>query len=842
MFPVAIHESPVQWNTLLLNLLQSLGLAPTPAVEGSLNTLTSYAESPLDLYSDTSSGVRDAKAYTALLLALHNATVSWPPALRGGLTPSAVRIRENVVPVCGPAMEIFVVLYNAAVSNCNAGCESMTRARTERACPPTRRISGSSVSTTTPSVSSKAAYKSFTAAAELALCAEQALAGESDKLLSASDRHLVRQNFDFRALHEYAQLCAALAKYVYSTTSGAVSKKHDTLGKLAYEVSLLRVPASPSSDDSMQLLPTLLLAAYHRHRAEHYNRAAKVPDMSLVLGHISYAWRLVEEVQQRCIEKMASLSSKKNKQQRSGWQLLGRLSATFMGGGGGTETAGKWDGNNNDEEVHSEPFAKLFEYLQDTDLINIFPLVEILISDIAALHEKYQHENSVIYFTRPASEDDVIADTPEVVDMLSGCTTPSEVMPLAIKVNADLNTFGELPTAEMLRGLQQDQEKTREMREEARRQLDQVQQLVRKIKNMVRLPLEVKLKLQQLEKQLHHKGDLTFDALAVYMDETHDKVKQVMEHHEDVSSDLYRAKCEYIGEYVAPFKATTDLQERERIWRAKADVARDAAAKFLLHRRELALRDALLLPLPQELRESLPQAESVAAKAKEVLASDTTTRSDIAAILSLLKSVQDDCTAALDEAPPHWDHITQALQDLETVVIEARTLAKDVESETQRMEREKSRIVVTPLRRLHDVQFETNGKTGNVRGRRVTSAKTTKAAEAAAVTSRKTTNRGRGKSSSPEKKKLVKLEEGEGGESEKEEDEHMGVKRKARNVTHVEKTAPISDVSSTKGVPVAYVAPILRRRLRERLENSDSSENSSEDSVQEEPVRRKRRR
>ncbi|ORC88923.1 uncharacterized protein TM35_000141340 [Trypanosoma theileri] len=832
MFPLATHESPVRWNTMLHDLLHSLGLAPTPAVEASLNTLTSYAESPLGLYSDASSGVRDAKAYTALLLALHNATASWPAALRDALTPSVVHVGKNVVPVCGPAMEIFVVLYNAAVSNCNAGCEAMARARVEQACSPPRRISGSSSPTTTPSASSKAAYKSFTAAAELALCAEQALAGESDKLLSASDRHLVRQNFDFRALHEYAQLCAALAKYVYSTTSGAVSKKHDTLGKLAHEVSVLRVPTSLSSD-SMQMLPTLLLAAYHRHRAEHYNRAAKVPDMSLVLGHIAYAWRLVDEVQQHCIEKMKSSSSSKNKQQRNGWQLLGRLSATLIGGGGGgAETGGKWGRNNNDEDDQPEPFAKLTEFLQESDLIKIFPLVEVLISDIAKLHEKYQHENSVIYFTRPASEEDVIADTPEAAEALSGYTTPSEIVSLAVKINADLNTFGELPTAEMLREVQQEQGKTREMREEAQRRLDQVQQLVKKIKSVLRMPPEVKLKLQKLEKQLHHKGDFTFDALAVYMDETHDKVKQVMENHEDVSSDLYRAKCEYIGEYVAPFKITAELQERERLWRTKADAARDGAAKFLLHRRDLALCDALLLPLPVELRESLPQAESAAAQAKEVLASNTSTRSEITSILSLLKKVQDACTAAMDETPPHWEHVEQALQDLETVIVDARELTRDVESETKRMEREKSRIVVTPLRRLHDVQFETNGQTGNVRGRRGTSAKATSTATVSQKTTEKVTRRGRKRSPSlGEVKKLLKLEESEKDESE-EENKGITVPRKTRGASRAKKTATIPEITSTKELPVAYVAPILRRRIMERLESSDSSESSRENSVE----------
>ncbi|PWV07389.1 hypothetical protein C3747_102g61 [Trypanosoma cruzi] len=127
MLPAATREGPVRWNTLLHDLLHDVGLAPTPAVVTSLNALTSYAASPLTLYSDPVTGSRAVKLHSSLLLSLHMTTSSWPTELVEKLALPSVHIGDRNVSVSGPAMEMFVLFYNAAVTNCNAGIAFMER-------------------------------------------------------------------------------------------------------------------------------------------------------------------------------------------------------------------------------------------------------------------------------------------------------------------------------------------------------------------------------------------------------------------------------------------------------------------------------------------------------------------------------------------------------------------------------------------------------------------------------------------------------------------------------------------------------------------------------------------
>ncbi|KEG05490.1 hypothetical protein DQ04_21401000, partial [Trypanosoma grayi] len=413
---------------------------------------------------------------------------------------------------------------------------------------------------------SKAAYRSYQAAADLAGTAEQALALDADALLAASDRHLLRQHLDFRGVRKFAELCVAVSKYVYSTTSGAVAKKHDALAKLAHQAAVLTVPDAVASE-SLRLLPTLLLAAYHRHRAESYYRAEKVPEMSLVLGHIDYAWRLVEDMQQHCMEVIAS-SSSRSRRQGGKRGVLGRLSAMLTGGSGASAEVTSSDDEDNGQRAR-RPFAKLARLLKESDLVSVFPLADTILTDIVTLHETYHHENDVIYYARAAREEDVIADTPEVEPLpsegASNSTTPVDAVPLSTKLGADMSKFSELPSGEVLQKLLQQQEETRDLRDTARRQLDEVRCLIGDMKAALQLPAAVEVELMRVERLLRGDGGAA-TTLDARFDAAHDAVQAALQRHETVSGDLYRAKSEYIGEYVAGFKSTASLRGREEEW------------------------------------------------------------------------------------------------------------------------------------------------------------------------------------------------------------------------------------------------------------------------------------
>ncbi|EKF28958.1 hypothetical protein MOQ_007277 [Trypanosoma cruzi marinkellei] len=680
MLPTATREGPVRWNTLLHDLLHDVGLAPTPAVVTSLNALTSYAASPLTLYSDPVTGSRAVKLHGSLLLALHMTTSSWPTELVEKLALPSVHIEDRNVSVSGPAMEMFVLFYNAAVTNCNAGIAFMERVHAHYA----RSLTPSSCPSVSLNGDTRSAFKSFQLGAEIATYGEQALAEESENLLSATDCYLVQTHFDFRTLREMAELCMAVAKYVHAATSGNFSEKHDSLAKLAHKAYTVRLPSAYTSE-SLRFLPALLLAAYHRHRAEHYNKAARVPDMSLVLGHIAYARKLVNNVEREFVNSIAaSSSSNKNTRQSGGWQLLGRLSATILG-----VRASNNDAEMDDDSSSVQSFRKLAEMLEGSDLLRVFPLAHILLRDIAALYEKYQHENSVVYYMRPAKEEDVIADAPEI-EPLGRTATPPKFAPLAIQLSADVTKFDELPAVEKLREMLQQREAARVMREGVQKQIEEVQELVQKMELALVLPPNVESDLARLEGLLYKKKGVIL-TLEERFEEAYESVSRALRRHENANEDLSRAKGEYSGKNISGVGDSNLLNQRERAWRRKADAVRAAFVKELPYFGDVTLRESLSLPGGTGLRLCITQAKLAVARAKETLVLDATPSDACAVHLAELKEVRKESIDALDQMAPlctesRWERVSRALSDAVEVITAAEELVETMENELRMAE------------------------------------------------------------------------------------------------------------------------------------------------------------
>ncbi|ESL11443.1 hypothetical protein TRSC58_00805 [Trypanosoma rangeli SC58] len=689
MFSAATREEAVRWGTLLHDALHTVGLAPTPALVSALNTLTSYAESPLTRYSDPERGARTAKAHGALLLALHTATSPWPAVLLGKLALPPVRIGDRDISVSGPAMEVFVVLYNAAVSNCNAGIAAMERVRVSY----TRGATRNSRASASLSGDTKAAFNSFHVTAELAAYGEQALlTEESEKLLSPADCDVVQQNFNFRTLRETADFCKAVAKYAHATTSHATSKQHNALAKLAHSAYTVGLSATHVLE-SLRFLPQLLLAAYHRHRAEHYNSAAEVLDMSLALGHIAYAQRLAKEVEEELASSIAASAALKGKTgQSGGWKLLGRLSATLVG----SQTA-KAAGTA-DDDLPAQPFRKLEELLEGSDLVRVLPLAHALLHDIATLHDKYQHENSVVYYERPAREEVVIADAP-AVETLNCFSPPSEYVPLAIKLSADMTKFGEMPSGERLEELLQQQEAARGMQDSVRKQLEDVQGLVHEMESALLLPSSVESKLSALEALLHRDRGVVV-TLDKRFEEAYESVAQALQRCEKVNGELCRVKKECRGKNVAVAVGATTLRQHERAWHKRADGVRAAVAKELPHCGEAALRETLLLPAGTGLRLCITQAKVAMSRAKETLGRHAAHTDACAVHLAELRDIRKESVAALEQmaslrTPERWGRVACALSDAAEVITAAEKFVEAVEAELQLTETLKDHIVST---------------------------------------------------------------------------------------------------------------------------------------------------
>ncbi|CCD13845.1 unnamed protein product [Trypanosoma congolense IL3000] len=676
------------------------------------------------------------------------------------MAPSPVSVGGETLPVSGPAMELFVVLYNGAVSNCEAGFAAMTRAYGDGA-----QKSAATVVDTLSSVlvSTKAAFKSFTAAAELALLAEQALADGGDDLLTAADRHLLQKHFDFHSIREMAELCVATAKYAYSTASGAVAKRHDTLAKLAYAAATAASPLRLGPLSSLlPVISRLLMVAYHRHTAEHHYRQDKVPNMSVVLGHIVYAKKLMDKIREDCPDTLKTSVPPQNvstptssETVQSVRRLLGRLSATVIGSGGEGETgAQQKKANQSDESL--EDFVRR---LEEGNVMKVLPIAGYLIHDVVKLYDKYQHENSVVHYVRPLPEEEVKQDIPET-DLLDiaacrggdGNIGQSGLMEeLAKKLETDLSKFSELPAAKEVMSLMED----RELSSTVKHKLRDLEQLLTQLQDALCLPQSVESVLNQLEPILHthvqahsrqstKRSDSPNEApdtscpLDTCLDASQKAVEDALLRHEQVSDQLYRTKCEYIGEYVAPFEATKSLQRQKQAWVTRADALRTALRRDFAYRGErVELRDTLLLPEGAELQTCLANARSVVERAKATLTSlpsaptsdhvsptasvsHSGRAAELRELVPQLSNARASSNSILKRVQPlqsemRWIRITRVLREAVAVIHSANSFVQTSDKETSELERQQSKITAQPIKQLHSAVFKKCGPTTRAR-------------------------------------------------------------------------------------------------------------------------------
>lgn len=489
-----VRDRPVDWLAIVSDALRSVGAPAMPVLAANtLASLSSYGATPLPGYADPSTGAQAVQVHVALLRALDASVSAWPSALRGRIcAPPLPRLGDEgtAVEMAGvrPLAEAVLVLCNAAAVNLEAGAAALDRVRGDAARLNGPRATTSNTTTTNsaappplraPSVNAKAAYRHFTSAGELAAAALALLGGPTDygAGLAALERRYLLSFVDPQGMGALAALCRAASKYVYSLFSAAGADSPNNLARLAFVVSALPVPTASSS--AVQLLPSVMLAAYHRHRAEHYYGVGRgIPDMTHAVGHIELAGRILREIDARCgaegsLEEEGgrapdSSGGKEGGQRGSSpaawgrrlWSTLQSLSPSPK------KPARKEDSDSNDADdgesegdapatpsVLSGSFcSNLTRYTSGSgdgaELARLCPVLDHTIRRVVELSRQYRRENAVVYFARPAPPAAVQADAPDVTAEVEAATvtlTAAVLLPDPATV-IDESAFDALPS------------------------------------------------------------------------------------------------------------------------------------------------------------------------------------------------------------------------------------------------------------------------------------------------------------------------------------------------------------------------------------------------------------
>lgn len=636
------RAKPVDWLGIVGDALQRVGAPPlAPSLVNTLTTLNSYSAAPVSIYVSPATAMRDIQVHVALLRALDASIGVWPPALRRHVIapapdhprpspyqpgPDAERLRQPPLLLDGvrPLSEAVLVLYNASVANLEAGLSHLDRVHGDAARLETaatrgdhhhhhssssnggRGPSAAAAPLRAPSVNAKAAYRHLLTAQQLAAGAAALLelpnvdAGAGYNVaLSPTELQYLRSLIDLPDLQAFAAVCVATAKYVYSLFSSASAARPDALARLAFAASALPVPVS-IAPASVNLLASLLLAAYHRHRAEYYHEAVpEAPDMANALGHI----RLAESVLRAIDRQYGSAppaepssagatpppSSRSSTWGSRVWSALRALSVSPRRRSGDGEAApsgsrGRTRATDNEEEeeeaeeeegeeegtARGGPGGRCFGNLvsrvraANDPVTRLFPVLDNLVRRVRELSREYERENSLVYFTKVPAVAVVQADVPSA-DATEGdnssAVVPTVVLPHPSSVIDD-SVFNALPSTGTL-AVHVSVHEQRRRRSEAVQRLNA---LLSDLKSLA-LPKEVELALEALQPCCEpHTGSVS-NALLV----AKAAVREAWERHVEAASRWATARSALMSAdgtegAVEPASLTLSLEADVRCW------------------------------------------------------------------------------------------------------------------------------------------------------------------------------------------------------------------------------------------------------------------------------------
>ncbi|TPP45430.1 hypothetical protein CGC20_31335 [Leishmania donovani] len=467
----ASRTQPLDWVTLITNALAVAREAPSEQVLNTLVMMQSYATASPDVFTNVSRGARDVKEYVALLCAMDEAIGAWPLRVRQLLdVPPVILVPAGgpggsfvTVPVHTPRGEALVFLFNVSLYHMDAGLRYLARVRSDASAMissnASRRLGGGG-SVAAPNQNAKLAAQHCRLAVDVLRWSEALHASPSSPSALAL-RHL-RSHIPLDVTRDMGMLCSAVAKYMYALSSASTKDKPDVLAKLAFDAAQLQLPGCVSASSSLQLLPSLLLATYHYHKATWYYSASKVPDMAEALGHMQYADTLL-----RSCDAQWGVEEAHTQMEHESRQWWGRRLASFFkgasqasasaanrprdeaprGGSRVNSAAGVASSDEADDDTVVTALQPATEYpslhalllhgegrsasraagaassdgrndgaptaATIADVVHVYPYLRLLLQDVCGCLQRYKRENELVFFVKAAAADVVSRDVPD---------------------------------------------------------------------------------------------------------------------------------------------------------------------------------------------------------------------------------------------------------------------------------------------------------------------------------------------------------------------------------------------------------------------------------------------
>nr|CAJ2472632.1 unnamed protein product [Leishmania braziliensis] len=670
----ASRTEPLDWVTLLTNALAVAREAPSEQVLNTLAMMQSYASASQDVFTNISRGVRDVKEYVALLCAMDETIGTWPLRVRqlldvppvvlvpaGGLGGSLVTAAVHT-----PRGEALVFLFNVSLYHMDAGLRYLARVRADASVMissnASRRLGGGG-SVAAPNQNAKLAAQHFRLAVDVLHWAEALHANPSSP--SALALRQLRSHVPLDMTRDMGMLCSAVAKYMYALSSASTKDKPDVLAKLAFDAAQLQLPGSVSTNSSLHLLPSLLLATYHYHKATWYYSASRVPSMSEALGHMQYADTLLRSCNAQWGMEEAHMQAEH--ESRQWW---GRRLATFVTGArranasaagrprnnllgdssrtsrvAGAATSDEADDSDDTVAAALQPateYPRLHELLlrgegrstskvkksladdgndsapaeaTAADVVQVYPYLHLLLQDVCYYLQRYQRENELVYFAKATGADAVRRDVPDVAIAIGGGDAVEE----GTLFEPRASLFASLPSAGTLQLALAQEEESGQAQQALARLLQRVERDQRQLSIFIAPPNSLLQALDAVETILPPAAQ--WGALDAVVNAAAEAVEAAAQDFIDAASAWQEDHDAYVGSRCAAHSLHEDTRTQLAVWSERAAVALQRW-KALGLPAEVDSRSSLLdalVPISSELHAYLAQSEYVCRDARDVL-------------------------------------------------------------------------------------------------------------------------------------------------------------------------------------------------------------------------------
>jgi hypothetical protein len=692
----AARAEPPDWTRLLTNALAVVKIVPTEQVCNALAMMRSYAAASPTLFINLTRGERDVKEYVALLIALDDVVNTWPLRLRQLLAVPAVAmvseangLRRSLltVPVEAPRGEALVFLLNVAIAHVENGLGYVARVRADTST--TQSVStplGSS--TAAPNQNAKVAAQHFRQAVEALRWADALHPAPASP--SAIALQQLRGQLPLDAARGVALMCAAVAKYMYALSSASTKGKPDTLATLAFEAAQVPLPSSVLSGSSLQLLPSLLLAAYHLHKATWYyaHAHAKGPEMADALGHVRYADTLLRTCNAQWSVEEAHTEATQESHTWWGQRLMSLVSkaarATQKGNAAkhprteqprmqqpmATPVEASADDINDDTNNASLKPATRYPHLHTlvlgelpglsratmadrdappaaagapgaADVVEVFPYVRHLMNDVCAVLQQYEKENCVVYFAKVATPDAVQRDVPDVSSRSGANAGVTQVAEGGV-FEARGSLFSSLPSPAALQAALAEQEEVGQAQLALSRALQRLERDRRQLSVYVTPTAALEQALDALEALLPTAEDWANPKGAVAM--AVDAVDAAFQGFKKTATEWQEAHDVYVGESCPPHSSVQEAEREVVVWteRATAALAQWAVLQIPSTVASRAAFVESLVPRSAEMKAYLEQVEGMDRDVRDVLAAEpgTVTQAQVQSAVEALEKVK----------------------------------------------------------------------------------------------------------------------------------------------------------------------------------------------------------